>query len=107
MTATTIHIHGGDFTKGIAWFYPGGFVLRAKNGRPESVPLSLVKIADIASEISLQVYGATEALRFDFECASESVSPGHRLFIVAFADGRVLLASADQTTFEQICTPTG
>lgn len=104
----TIEVHGGDFAKGVGWFYRGSsFVLRDKNGRPESTPLARLAVADHASEISLQIFGAGEALRMDFERATESVAAGHRLFIAAFADGRLLLAAADQATFEEICTPRG
>jgi len=102
--ATTIEVHGGDFAKGVGWFYPGGsFVMRAKNGRPESIPLSRLEAADHASQISLRIFGAGEALRMDFEHATESVAAGHSLFIAIFADGRLLLASIEQTSFEQIC----
>jgi len=106
--ATTIEVHGGDFAKGPGWFYPGGsFVMRAKNGRPESIPLSRLEAADHASEISLQIFGAGEALRMDFERATGSEAAGRRLFIAIFADGRLLLASTDQASFEEICTPRG
>ena len=102
----TFEVHGGDFAKGTGWFYPGrSFVLRDKHGRPEGIPFSRLEAADQASEISLQIFGAGEALRMDFEHAIESVAAGHRLFIAAFADGRLLLASTEQTSFEQIRKP--
>jgi hypothetical protein len=101
---TTIEVHGGDFTKGVGWFYPGvSFVLRAENGRPVSIPFSQLEGVDDASETSLQEFGADETLRIDFEHATESVAAGHCLFIAKFADGRLLLASTDQNSFEEIC----
>ena len=60
-------------------------------------------MVDHASEISLQILGAGEAVRIDFERAAESEAAGRRLFSALFADGRLLLASTDQTSFEQIC----
>jgi hypothetical protein len=99
-----IDVHGGDFAKGIGAFHArGGFVLRDSDGEVDTIPLSRLEAADHASEISLQIFGAGEALRMDFERATKSVAAGHRLFIAVFADGRLLLASADQAAFEQIC----
>jgi hypothetical protein len=106
---TTIEVRGGDFTKGVGWFYRGvSFVLRAANGRPASISFSQLEAVDQASEISLQIFGADETLRRDFEHAVELIAPelvaaGHCLFIAKFTDGRLLLASTDQNSFEEIC----
>lgn len=99
--ATTLEVHGGDFTRGFGWFYrDGSFVLRAKNGRPEGIPASQLEAVDHASEI-LEIFDAAKTLRNDFEHAT--VATGQTLFIAVFADGRMLLASTDQPSFEQIC----
>jgi len=101
-----LKVHGGDFTKGDGWFYPGGLVLRDRNGKPESIPLPRVQAADHASEISLTMFGGGETLRADFERAMiEGDTAERRLFIAIFADGRLLLASTDQRSFEEICAP--
>jgi hypothetical protein len=97
-------VHGGDFAKGDGWFYPGGrFVLRDKNGWPESILLARVEAADHASEVSLALFGGGESLRADFECAMSEGKTRERMFIACFDDGRLLLASTDRTSFEEIC----
>ncbi len=97
-------VHGGDFAKGDGWFYPGGrFVLRDKNGKPESIPLTRVEVADHASKVSLRIFGADESLRSDFENAT--VESEWRMFLACFDDGRLLLASTDQRSFAEICAP--
>jgi|SRR5712691_74020 len=99
-----IDVHGGDFTKGVGAFHTGGgFTLRDRDGKSETIPLCRLRIADHASEVSLQIFGAGDAVRADFQCAAESEAAGRRAFIALFADGRLLLASTDQTSFEQIC----
>jgi hypothetical protein len=99
-----IDVHGGDFTKGVGAFHTGGgFILRDRDGKSETIPLCRLRMVDHASEISLQIFGAGEAVRTDFEHAPESEGAGRRVFIALLADGRLLLASTDQTSFEQIC----
>ena len=99
-----IDVHGGDFTKGVGAFHTGGgFMLRDRDGKSETIPLCRLQIVEHASEVSLQIYGAGDAVRADFQCAAESEAAGRRVFIALFADGRLLLASTDQTSFEQIC----
>jgi hypothetical protein len=44
-----------------------------------------------------------ESLRADFECAMSEGKTGERMFIACFDDGRLLLASTDRTSFEEIC----
>jgi hypothetical protein len=104
-----IDVHGGDFVKGVGAFHAGsGFVLCDHDGKSESIPLSRLEVADHASEVSLQIYGGGDAMRADLEhVTSESETVGQRVFIAIFADGRLLLASADQTSFEEICAPRG
>ena len=97
-------VHGGDFTKGDGWFYQGGgFVLHDKNKKPESIPLARVEMADHASKTSLRIFKNDESLRSDFESAT--VEAEWRMFLACLDDGRLLLASTDQKSFEEICAP--
>jgi hypothetical protein len=99
-------VHGGDFRRGDGWFYPGGtLVLRNSDGKPESISLAGVEIAGQASGASLRIYGGDEVLHADFEQAKSESETGKRIFIACLADGRLLLASTDQESFEEICTP--
>jgi hypothetical protein len=99
-----LRIQGGDFTRGEGWFYPvGGFVLRGEHNRPQSIPLSQLEAVDHASEISLTTFGADETLRTDYERARTEGAAGEQIFIAIFNDGRLLLASTDQKSFEEIC----
>jgi hypothetical protein len=101
-----IEIRGGDFMKGNGAFHAGeGFTLRNEAGQVETIPFRQLTMVDHASEISLSILGAAAPLQRDFAGAAESVALGHRLFIARFTDARLLLASTDQTTFEQICAP--
>ena len=102
-----IDIHGGDFAKGLGWFYAdNGFVLRDKDGKPASIPLARLEAADQASEASLRIFGVSDSMRADFGDATAQAEPiGWRVFIAIFADGRLLLASTDQSTFNQTCGP--
>ena len=101
-----IDVLGGDFAKGIAAFHRGsGFLLRDKDGKADTIPLCRLQWADHASEVSLEVFGAFE-LRADL-AAAESESQGRRVFIAIFVDGRLLLASTDETSFQEICKPRG
>jgi hypothetical protein len=103
-----IEVHGGDFRKGIGALHArDGFTLRGQKGEVQKISFCQLTMVDQASTISLSIFGASEPLQRDFERAAESMSAGRRLFIARFADARLLLASADQTTFEQICTPRG
>jgi hypothetical protein len=101
-----IDVHGGDFPKGGGSFHTSsGFLLIDRDGKPETIPLSQLGIADHASEISLAIVGASASTRAQFERAA--AAPGQRMFIAVFADGRQLLASTDPKTFEEICAPRG
>ena len=99
-----IDVLGGDFAKGIGAFHTGsGFVLHGRDGRAESIPLCRLEWADHASEVSLEVLGA-----FDLRAAlaaAESEAGERRMFIAIFRDGRLLLATADQASFAEICSP--
>ena len=107
-TMASIDILGGDFAKGTGAFHTGaGFMLHDHDGKSETIPLCRLEVADHASEVSLQIFGAGDALRADFQCVAESEAAGRRVFIAIFADGRLLLASTDQRSFEEICAPRG
>ena len=45
-----IDVHGGDFTNGMGAFHiGGGFVLRDRDGKSETIPLCRLQIAEHAS----------------------------------------------------------
>jgi hypothetical protein len=72
-----LKIHGGDFAKGDGWFYPGvRIVLRDKNGKPESIPLKDLEVADHASEASLRIFGGDEVLIGELERATRRQDRG-------------------------------
>jgi hypothetical protein len=93
-------VHGGDFKKGDGWFYPSGsFLLNNKEDKPEPIPLTNVEAAERASDSALRFFTGGESLHADFER-----SKVHKwAFIACFDDGRLLFASTDQDSFEQIC----
>jgi hypothetical protein len=93
-------VHGGDFKKGEGWFYPGGrFVLDDEEGTQHSIPLVEIEAAEHASEASLRAFGCDA----DFEHAKAECEAEAQMFIACFDDGRLLLASTDQQSFEEIC----
>lgn len=99
-----IVVHGGDFPQSAgAWQSDLGFYLIDVTGAPETIPPDQLTMADHASEITLGIAGASAATRAQFEQAT--VPPGHVMFVAVFGDGRMLLASTDQQTFECICAP--
>jgi hypothetical protein len=103
-----ITVHGGDFTKGVGGFHANGFTLLDQHGIAVAMPLGQLTTAQPATAIALSVFGAGARLWRDFERARKSIAAGHYLFIAKFADRRLLLASTDQVTFEQIIrTPGG
>jgi hypothetical protein len=102
-----ITVHGGDFTKGVGGFHANGFTLLDQHGIAVAMPLGQLTTAEPATVLALSVFGAGLRLWRDFERARKSIAAGHYLFIAKFADGRLLLASADQAAFEKICTPRG
>jgi hypothetical protein len=101
--AAKLTVHGGDFTKGNGYFYSGKrFLLRDRNGQPETNPLVRIEACDLASELTLDIFECDDALRADLKHAT---GVRERIFIAYFDDGRHLLASTDQRSFEQICGP--
>jgi hypothetical protein len=97
-------IHGGDFKKGDGWFYSGSrFVLHDVHGRPQSIPLVQIEAAERASESSLRIFGCDESLLSNFEQAKAERKAGEQMFIACFDDGRLLLASTDQQSVEEVC----
>lgn len=98
-----LEVISGDFVKGVGVFHRGnGFMLWEAPGKVAILPLCRLELVDHASDSSLQLLSATDEMRADFQGAIEA--EGQRIFIAKFADGRILLAEADQKSFEEICT---
>ena len=94
-------IHGEDFARGDGWYYsPGCFVLLDKNGRPESIPLAEVLAVDHATESALWEFGASVPVVSELVPVLDvSTEP---TFVAIFRDGRLLVASTDVKSFEEI-----
>jgi hypothetical protein len=106
MARRAIKIHGGDFT-GECWFAPGeGLILHDREGKLQRlVSLERIAVADSATEeTTIRTLGADDALVRVLKRvpAEEKIGPRYS-FIAKFHDGRLLLASADLATYNEIC----
>jgi hypothetical protein len=108
-----ITVHGGDYARGRAWFYPSprdnshgfGFVVRHHNRQLRRIPIEDIGGAEPATVEAIRTLGGDEAM---VEALAQ-LSDGERAgaFVALFADGSLLLASADPETCWRICAGRG
>jgi hypothetical protein len=67
----------------------------------DSALLASIEATDHVSAVSLRIFGASEPLIH--ELAHVLDTDNQRSFVVIFRDGRLLIASTDQKSFEEIC----
>jgi hypothetical protein len=109
----TITVHSGDYAQGRAWFYPSprgkshgfGFVVRYHYGQLRRIPVEDIGAAELATVEAIRTLGGDEAMVDALAQLSDYERAG--TFVALFADGTLLLASADPETCWRICAGRG